>query len=119
MGLPRAKECTTLGALRADQQRHIAEVLKDYRERLESARKDLSPDLDERGIPVHPIGARLLAVEARMLDVEKTLLADLEAIEARPKTLERLRDLTRPHLGRLRHHPPRPLLVPSRYFAID
>jgi hypothetical protein len=93
-------------------------VLKDYRERLETARKDLSPDLDEHGIPVHPIGARLLAVEARMLDVENALRADLEALE-RPKLADRLRDLTKPRLGRLQHHPPKPLRVPNRYFAVD
>jgi glycosyltransferase involved in cell wall biosynthesis len=105
--------------LQASHQRHLADVLRDYRERLESARKDLSPDLDEHGIPVHPIGARILAVEARMLDVENTLLADLESKEGRSRLGERLRELTKPHLGRLRHHPPRPLLVPSRYFAGD
>jgi glycosyltransferase involved in cell wall biosynthesis len=94
-------------------------VLKDYRERLEAARKDLSPDLDEHGIPVHPIGARLLAVEARMLDVENALRADLETLERRPKLTERLGELTKPHLGRLHHHPPKPLRVPTRYFSVD
>lgn len=105
------------------EQRHIAEVLRDYRERLESARKDLSPDLDEHGIPVHPIGARMLAVEARMLDVENALIADLdrneEAQAGDPGLRRRLRALTTPHLGRLRHHAPEPLLVPTSYFATD
>jgi carbamoyltransferase len=117
--------------LELHEQRHIVEVLGDYRERLESARKDLSPDLDEHGIPVHPIGARMLAVEARMLDVENALLADLQALERgafeprqrlsrqRLSPLERLRALTRPHIGWLHHHHPRPLLVPTRYFTTD
>jgi GT2 family glycosyltransferase len=112
--------CTKVASLRSDQQRHIVDVLKDYRERLESARKDLSPDLDERGIPVHPIGARMLDVEARMLDVENALRADLDAIDdGRLGPVRRLRALTTPHLGRLRHFAPKPLQVPNRYFATD
>jgi GT2 family glycosyltransferase len=107
--------------LKSHEQRHIAEVLRDYRERLESARKDLSDKLDEDGIPVHPIGARMLSVEARMLDVEKALNADLEVSEerARHAPLARLRTLTTPHLGWLHHHPPEQLRVPAGYYTTN
>lgn len=107
--------------MRDDEQIHIAEVLRDYRERLESARKDLSPDLDDEGIPVHPIGARMLAVEARMLDVENALLTDVEETARRGdhNLIRRLRVLTSPHLGRLHHHPPEQLRVPRSYFTTD
>jgi hypothetical protein len=107
--------------LDAYEQKHIADVLGDYRERLESARKDLSPYLDEQGIPVHPIGARLLEIEARMLDVENALLTDLARTErrARRNPYRLLRELSAPRLGVLRHHPPKPLLVPTGYFTTD
>jgi Glycosyl transferase family 2 len=103
------------------EQSHIAEVLRDYRERLEAARKELCPDLDERGIPVDPVAARMLAVEARMLDVENALLTDLETVARRERRdpVERLRQLTAPRIGRLRHHPPTPLLVPTSYFTTE
>lgn len=113
--------CTRVLPLRDDEQRHIADVLRDYRERLESARKDLSPFLDDEGIPIHPIGARMLQVEARMLDVENALLTDLEVARRRHtgNPIKRLKALMTPHLGRLRHHPPQALLVPRRYFTTE
>jgi hypothetical protein len=103
------------------EQSHIADVLRDYRERLEAARKELCPDLDERGIPVDPIAVEMLAVEARMLDVENALLTDLETVRQRERRdpVKRLRQLTDPRIGRLRHHPPRPLSVPTSYFTTD
>ncbi len=121
--------------MESDEQQHIVEVLREYRERLESARKDLSTELDEDGVPIHPTAAEMLAVEARILDVESALLKDLEAGERRRlrtlrgrlsslrarlrNLIERLREPMRPHVGWLRHHPPRPLLVPTRYFTTD
>jgi GT2 family glycosyltransferase len=107
--------------LDAHEQRHIADVLGDYRERLESARKDLSPHLDGQGIPVHPIGARMLEVEARMLDVQNTLLTDLDKVERRRRRnpYRRMRELSAPRLGMLRHHPPKPLVVPTGYFTTE
>jgi Glycosyl transferase family 2 len=103
------------------EQRHISGVLRDYRERLESARKDLSPDLDEKGVPVHPIGARMLSVEARMLDVEQALVSDLEISERRRQRnpYKRWRALASPHLGWLHHHPPETLLIPTSYLTTD
>ena len=49
MHCPGAARCTRVALLKSHEQRHIADVLRDYRERLESARKDLSPELDEQG----------------------------------------------------------------------
>jgi hypothetical protein len=107
------------------EQSHIIETLGEYRERLEGARKELSTELDEHGIPVDPIAAQMLAVEARMLDVEHFLSDDLEVIERRERSnplrnpLRRIRELTRPRLGLLHHHHPVPLLVPTHYFTTD
>ena len=117
----RTAACTKVSRLQAHEQRHIVDVLKDYRERLEAARKDLSPELDEQGIPVHPIGARILSVEARMLDVEKALLSDLETVDERRRRspIARVRVLTSTHLGWLHHHPPIALRVPRRYFTVS
>lgn len=60
------------------EQRHLIDVLADYRERLESARMELDGTLDEDGIPSDPIARQMLAVEARMLDIQKFLAEDLE-----------------------------------------
>jgi glycosyltransferase involved in cell wall biosynthesis len=107
--------------MESHEQQHIIEVLRDYRERLESARKDLSADLDEHGIPTHPTAVQMLAVEVRMLDVENFLFDDLVLLRRREQRnpLHRLRELTRPRLGVLRHHPPVPLRVPTGYFAAN
>jgi glycosyltransferase involved in cell wall biosynthesis len=114
-------------------QRHIADVLRDYRERLEAARKDLSPELEKRRIPTHPIVRRLLAIEASMLDVENALLDDLGVRAAkdghrrrrsplrhmRARAFGRIRGLTAARLGVHYHHPPIPLTVPTRYLTTD
>jgi GT2 family glycosyltransferase len=103
------------------EQSHIIEILGDYRERLEGARKELSTELDEHGIPVDPIAAQMLTVEARMLDVENFLADDLKVVERRERRnpFHRIRELTRPRLGLLHHHPPVPLLVPTHYLTTD
>jgi hypothetical protein len=107
--------------MESHEQKHIVEVLGDYRERLESARKDLSGDLDEHGIPAHPIAAQMLAVEARMLDIEHFLDDDLKVVKRRERRspIHRIRELTRPRLGVLHHHSPTPLRVPTGYFTTD
>jgi hypothetical protein len=107
--------------MESHEQKHIIEVLGDYRERLESARKDLSTDLDEHGIPVDPIAAQMLAVEARMLDIEHFLDDDLKVVKRRERRspIHRIRELTRPRLGILHHHSPTPLRVPTGYFTTD
>jgi hypothetical protein len=107
--------------MESHEQGHIVEVLRDYRERLESARKDLSTDLNEHGIPTDPTAAQMLAVEARMLDIEHFLVDDLETIKHRERhnPVRRIRELTRPRLGLLHHHPPVPLRVPTGYFTTD
>lgn len=107
--------------MKSHEQAHLAEVLGEYRERLESARNDLDPTLDEHGQPAHPIAARMVLVEGRMLDVEHFLRADLAAVKRRERlhVIDRLQELTRPRLGVLRQHPPVPLMVPTSYFTTD
>lgn len=118
---PIADEATTVWAVRSDQQRYIAEELRVYREALESARNDLDPTLDEAGQPAHPIGLRMVQVEGRMLEIEHFLMDDLKAVKRRERLhpIRRLRELIRPRLGVLRHHPPVPLVVPTSYFTTD
>jgi GT2 family glycosyltransferase len=107
--------------VRAFEQRYIADELGVYRERLESARNDLDPTLDEWGQPAHPICARMVLIEGRMLEIEHFLLDDLKAVKRRERRhpIRRIRELIRPRLGILRHHPPVPLLVPTSYFTTD
>jgi glycosyltransferase involved in cell wall biosynthesis len=113
-------------------QRHLADILRDNRERLVAAREDLAGELDERRIPTHPILRRLLAIEARELTVENALLDDLARRTAdkrrrwwssrrhmRARVSGRLRGLIAPRLGVHYHHPPNPLTVPTHYLATD
>ncbi len=109
-----------------EHQRHLADVLRDYRERLEAARQDLDPTLDDDGQPANEIAKRMVQVEARMLDVEHALRLDAADAEARERRKSRwraprrrLRELTSPRLGILRHHPPRPLTVPLHYLRAE
>jgi GT2 family glycosyltransferase len=105
-------------------QRHLAGVLRDYRERLERARNELNPQLDETGFPRDPIAGEMLLVEARMLDVENFMLEDLQKQETerriqRSQARHRLRELLDPRIGLLRQHAPVPLRVPKGYFTVD
>jgi glycosyltransferase involved in cell wall biosynthesis len=117
----RAARATTVWAVNSHQQRYIAEELGAYRERLEAARNDLDPSLDEEGQPAHPIGRRMVEVEGRMLEIEHYLVDDLKAVKRRERLhpIRRIKELTRPRLGILRHHPPVPLLVPTRYVTTE
>ncbi len=56
-----------------------------------------------------------------MLDIEHFMRHDLTVVERRERfhLIRRLRDMTRPRLGILRHHPPVPLVVPTSYFTAD
>jgi hypothetical protein len=105
---------------------HLADVLADYRQRLEAARNALDPTLDEDGQPAHPIGKRMVQVEGRMLDIEYALRLDAKAEAERERRkgrwrrpARRVRELTSPRLGTLRHHPPRPLTVPTSYLRTE
>lgn len=104
-----------------DEQRHLAGILHEYRERLERTRKQLSPELDDDGVPIDLTAREMLLVEVRMLDVENFLLADIEKLERRDQRRPTVwvRELTRPRLGALRNHAPVPLAVPTHYFAAD
>jgi glycosyltransferase involved in cell wall biosynthesis len=121
MTRPGASKATTVWAVRSHEQRHIADVLGEYRERLESARNDLDPTLDAHGQPAHPIARRMVEVEGRMLEVEHFLMDDLKRVKRRERVhvIRRVRELLRPRLGLLRHHPPVPLVVPTSYYTTD
>lgn len=107
--------------MKAHQQRYLAQELGEYRERLEAARNDLDPTLDEHGQPVNPIALRMVEVEGRMLEIEHYLNDDLKSLERRERfhLIRRIQELTRPRLGILRQHEPVPLLVPAGYFTTD
>jgi GT2 family glycosyltransferase len=107
--------------VRSYEQEYLAGELKEYRERLESARNDLDPTLDEYGQPVHPIAARMVLIEGRMLEIQHFLNDDLRAVkrQERFEPIRRLRELLRPRLGVLRQHLPVPLLAPTSYFTTD
>jgi carbamoyltransferase len=107
--------------VKGHEQRYLADELGVYRRRLEAARNDLDPTLDENGQPAHPIAARMVLVEGRMLEIEHFLRNDLKVVERREKfqLLRRVREMTRPRLGILGQHRPVPLLVPQGYFTID
>jgi GT2 family glycosyltransferase len=107
--------------VKAHEQRYIADELGEYRKRLESARNDLDPTLDEHGQPAHPIALRMVQVEGRMLEIEHYLNDDVKALQRRERfhLTRRIRELTRPRLGILRQHEPVPLLVPAGYFTTD
>jgi len=107
--------------VRAHEQKHIAELLARYRLRLESTRNALDPALDDEGQPAHPIARRMVEIEGHLLEVEHYLEDDLKKVKRRERLhpIRRFRELTRPRLGILRHHPPVPLLVPTRYYTTD
>jgi GT2 family glycosyltransferase len=107
--------------VKAHEQEYIADELGVYRERLEAARNDLDPTLDEYGQPAHPIAARLVLIEGRMLEIEHFLNADLKAVKRRERfhLIRRVRELLTPRLGILRQHPSVPLLVPTGYFTTE
>jgi glycosyltransferase involved in cell wall biosynthesis len=108
-----------MSAVELYQQRHLADVLCDYRERLYGAREDLDQRVDEHGVPVDAIAARMLEVETRMRDVEVALRADCERRRGRRTPGRWLREISAPRLVHLRQHAPRPLLVPSSYYVTD
>ncbi|HEY1778157.1 MAG TPA: glycosyltransferase family 2 protein [Solirubrobacteraceae bacterium] len=104
-----------------DAQRHLAEILCDYRERLERARNELDPRLDESGFPLDSIAGEMLLVEVRMLDIENFMRDDIERRERRERRhpLKRLRELMRPRIGLLYQHKPALLMVPTSYYATN
>jgi hypothetical protein len=107
--------------VKGHEQRYLADELGAYRKRLEAARNALDPTLDEHGQPAHPIAARMVLVEGRMLEIENYMRADIRRVERRERfqLLRRFKEMIRPRLGILRHHPPVPLQVPRSYFSID
>lgn len=107
--------------MKGHEQRYLADELGAYRKRLEAARNALDPTLDEHGQPANPIAARMVLVEGRMLEIENYMRADIPNLERRERfqLLRRVKEMIRPRLGILRHHPPVPLQVPRSYFSTD
>lgn len=102
-----------------DQQRHLADLLRESRERLYGAREDLDQRVEEQRVPDDAVSARMLGVETRMLDVEMALRADSDRWRRRRNASRWLRDMSAPRLVHLRQHAARPLLIPSSYYATD
>ena len=117
--------------MEAERQLLLAKVLGEYRDHLESV-------LDEilrRGEPLTDFEVRLIkeAAAGRLESVEIQLRFDgqqrlktglgMTILRQLPprfrRLLARLRGLVRPKIGVLRHHAPKPLLVPASYFKAD
>lgn len=106
--------------VQADEQLYVAEVLREHREHLES----IIDELRVRGTPLSALEARLIVhnANARLIEIEHRLRVDAESRPSKRKhvpqfrrLLSRIRGLTKPRIGRLRHYPPRPLQVPATY----
>jgi GT2 family glycosyltransferase len=108
-----------MSVLELDRQRELADVLRDYRERLYGAREDLDERVNEHAVPLEAIAARMLEVENRMFDVEVALRADFDRRRGRRTPSRWLREISAPRLVQLRQHAARPLLVPSNYYVTD
>jgi len=117
--------------MEAERQLHLAKVLGECRDHLESV-------LDEilrRGEPLTDFEVRLIkeaaagrleSVEIQLrFDGQRRLKTGLRAAILRQlpprfqRLLARLRGLARPKIGVLRHHPPKPLLIPTSYFKAE
>jgi glycosyltransferase involved in cell wall biosynthesis len=113
--------------VRAEEQLYLAKLLREYREHVLSVIRDL----ERRQTPLTPLEARLFThtATARLIEVEDLLRIDANRSSfsglywflPRParRFAARLRGLTRPRIGQLTHYSPRPLLVPTSYFATE
>jgi hypothetical protein len=112
--------------MRSHEQKHLAGILAECARRLEdalqrlavedrarvSSKNDATPG-DARAEQEDPL-ASIDAVAKRVIDVEHALREDLDRRRRRTPG-KALRQWTSPRLGVLRHHPPEPLRVPTRY----
>lgn len=110
-----------------DSQLHFANELQAYRADLAS----LLEEIHERAIPLTDLELRLLkeVTSLRLEFIENQLRRDAQRRIHRGfaynifsiaparfrQWLMRIRGLARPKIGRLRHYPPRPLLIPAAY----
>ena len=101
--------------MRPHRQIHLANTIRDHRERLE----EVVAELSEREEPISPLEAKLLldGASLRLTPVEAALRND--ARRRRRRFSARFRAWTKPRIGTLRHHRPQPLLVPAKYFALQ
>ena len=100
-----------------DGQAHIAAVLGGCTQWIEDRLAEEAGEFDaDDGIlrPADHDQLSLRVIAKRMRDIEFELLLDLQRRERR-SARTRLRHWTAPRLGVLRHHPPRPLTVPTHY----
>jgi GT2 family glycosyltransferase len=114
VGLPIA----TVAFVQPDEQLYIAGLMREQREQIEETVRELIG----RQVRLSELEGRLLAYTStsRLVEIEYRLRKD--ALEQRRQPLPtgsryiwRLRGLTVPKIGRLRHYPPRPLRVPQAY----
>jgi GT2 family glycosyltransferase len=95
--------------LKSHQQRHLADLSRQQRFRLEGLRATL----DESS------GELVDTVMLRMFDIEHALLADLDTRSPRRRLTRRLAELTQARIGHLRHHGPIPVLLPASYWDAE
>jgi glycosyltransferase involved in cell wall biosynthesis len=96
--------------VRSDQFLWLADELRRRQALLEGALADVVA----RGEPLDELDARLIAEASAVRTVEEVLRRE-GVLRASTKALYRFPSWTKPRIGRLRHHPPRPLRVPARY----
>jgi glycosyltransferase involved in cell wall biosynthesis len=105
--------------MRPEEQLHLAEVVREHRDYLE----EVLAELCERDEPLSAPEARRIidAAAARLVGVENALRFD-DHDRARRRLrplLARVRSWTKPRIGILRQYPPKPLMVPARYFRTE
>jgi hypothetical protein len=104
--------------LKFHEQRHIAELVRQQRLRLEGLRASLE---DRQAEHVESVMAHLFAVESFLeQDLQRRRFWRRRDIRgrvhrARDRVRGRIRQLTTRRIGILRHHSPEPLTVPARY----
>lgn len=134
-GLGRALELlssTVRGLMQPSDELYLAESLREHRDHLETVLNELSKRERE---PLTYLESRLIIHQtvSRLVQVEGALRTDAEQRQGRgfaphvrrllPQRLRsllmRIRGLTKPRIGSLRHYPPRPLLVPASYLEVE
>jgi GT2 family glycosyltransferase len=103
--------------MQPDEQLYIARLMREQRDQIEGIVRELV----ERQAPISELEGRLLAYKStsRLVEIEHRLRKDALDRREQPLTesryIWRIRGLTVPKIGRLRHYAPRTLRVPRAY----
>ena len=114
--------------MRTHEQAHLERILAECAQRLEDGLARLATEgrsetengaaSGENTVTREELLASLDAVAKRVIDVEHALREDIDRRRRRSPG-KALRQWTSPRLGILRHHPPEPLRVPTRYLRTE